>query len=343
MIKQVAYSTLIAISMCLVLVGDAAAQACNGRFPNPISDICWSCIFPIKLGSKTLMGSNQDDNDSSNSYTCSCSSGTSVTLGLNLSFFEPARIAEVVRQPYCFPMLGGAKLDMGVRAPAHGRVAGSNAKGMTGSFYQAHWYINPMLFYLEAIMDNNCLEQNVFDMAYVTELDPLWNDTDATFVLNPDATLFTDMAAKIACGYDCVQASIGMPTDNIWWCAGCQGHMYPLTGYVSAHVSGIQASTLIMQRLTNKLHREGLMWAASGKEGRCGFYIEPLMKKSNYKYQMIYPRRQTAKVDGKCCQPFGRTTQLWQAGKEFPFGGEDFAYQIFRKRDCCSAVGAVGF
>ena len=41
---------------------------------------------------------------------------------------------------------------------------------------------------------------------------------------------------------------------------------------------------------------------------------------------------------GQCCHPFGRTTMLWGAGKEFPVSGEDFAYQIFRKRNCCATV-----
>jgi conjugal transfer pilus assembly protein TraU len=26
----------------------------HGRFPNPITDICWSCILPITLGGTTL-------------------------------------------------------------------------------------------------------------------------------------------------------------------------------------------------------------------------------------------------------------------------------------------------
>ena len=35
------------------------------------------------------------------------------------------------------------------------------------------------------------------------------------------------------------------------------------------------------------------------------------------------------------CQPFGRTTVLWGAGKEYPVRGEDFAFMLFRKRNCC--------
>ncbi|MBN8764114.1 MAG: TraU family protein, partial [Thiobacillus sp.] len=45
--------------------------------------------------------------------------------------------------------------------------------------------------------------------------------------------------------------------------------------------------------------------------------------------------------DGKCCSTMGRTTVISGAGKEFPYKGEDFAYMLFRKRDCCQ--GAFGF
>jgi TraU protein. len=65
------------------------------------------------------------------------------------------------------------------------------------------------------------------------------------------------------------------------------------------------------------------------------------MDKTNYKYHMLYPVPQTRKINGKCCQPLGRSEIKWGAGREFPFAGEDFAYQIFRKRNCCQ--GAVGF
>jgi len=66
--------------------------------------------------------------------------------------------------------------------------------------------------------------------------------------------------------------------------------------------------------------------------------MQPIMDKTQYKLQMVYPVPNTQKVDGQCCQPFGRSTMIWGAGKEFPVEGEDFAYQIFRKRNCCAST-----
>ncbi len=312
----------------------AATTTCQGKFFNPITDVCWSCAFPMKIGGATVMDFGQEDFDSGISNPL-CACYTPPKVGLSISFYEPARVVEAVRKPYCFPALGGITIDPGISAPAHVQKRGGK------SFYQAHFYISPLFFWLEVVLDNPCLEQGVFDLAYFTELDPLWADSELTFILNPDAILFANPLAQAACAADCVAATTGFPSNQLFWCAGCQGSMYPLDGWVGNHVGAVQASTLIAQRLTNKMHRELLIWGAHGKSGQCGYYPIPLMDKRAYKTQMIYPIPNTKKEDGRCCSPMGRTTVISGAGKEFPYKGEDFAYMLFRKRDCCQ--GAVGF
>jgi conjugal transfer pilus assembly protein TraU len=331
----------VTLTLLVGFVGLATAQdtspTCNGKFMNPITDVCWSCVFPIKISGVNFFPGGQEDNGSTSSRIfCACGNNGVIKAGVPISFWEPARTVEVVRGPYCFPSLGGLRLDPGIDAPAHTRnVQKSTTKS---SFYQVHWYVNPLMFWLEVLIDNGCLEQNVFDLAYLTEVDPLWNDSEMTFILNPDVSLFTSIVAQAACAVDCVAATAGFPLNELFWCAGCQGSMYPLSGWVGSHVGGVQASSLLAQRFTNKMHREGLIWAASGSDGMCGFYPQPLMDKTNYKYQMLYPVRQTEKINGRCCQPYGRTTTIWGAGKEFPYKGEDFSYQVFRKRDCCQGA-----
>ena len=34
----------------LLWSGAASAQSCTGRFVNPITDVCWECLFPISIG-----------------------------------------------------------------------------------------------------------------------------------------------------------------------------------------------------------------------------------------------------------------------------------------------------
>ena len=111
-----------------------------------------------------------------------------------------------------------------------------------------------------------------------------------------------------------------------------------MDGHVTTHIGAVQASTLLVQRMAAKMHRQFLTWSGAGQGGMCGYYMQPIMDKTQYKMQMVYPIPNTQKDDGRCCQPFGRTTAIWGAGKEFPVEGEDFAYQIFRKRNCCASA-----
>ena len=323
------------ILLALSSNGWAGGPTCNGKFMNPITDVCWECVFPIDVGGSAVMTDNQEDfNSGVSGPVCTCSNPPK--LGVPVSFWEPARIVEAVRTPYCFVSLGGVSIDPGISAPAHARS--DDVGGTTDSFYQVHWYISPLLYWLEVLVDDNCLEQAPFDLAYFTELDPMWGDSELTFILNPDAVLFANPVAQAACAADCVAASAGFPLNALYWCAGCQGSMYPLDGFVGNHIGGVHASTQLVERFTNKMHREGLIWGAFGTQALCGLYPIPVMDKRDYKMEMTYPIPGTTPIAGRCCAPFGRTTVLSGAGKEFPYMGEDFAYMLFRKRDCCQGA-----
>ena len=111
-----------------------------------------------------------------------------------------------------------------------------------------------------------------------------------------------------------------------------------MTGHVTAHVGDVQASVLLAERMTAKMHRQLTTFDGAGSQGLCSYYPLPIMDKTHYKLQMVYPVPNTQKLSGQCCQPYGRTTMLWGSGKAFPVSGEDFAYQIFRKRNCCAGA-----
>lgn len=328
-----ALALLLASLICTAASHAAGTLTCTGKFPNPITEICWSCILPISIGGVAI-GNFGGQEDTENPTTAVCSCLVNPSIGVGIGFWEPARHVEAVRKPFCLSALGGIDLDPGIPAPEAARYT-KPAEGDQNSFYQAHFYVNPVLYWLEVIADFPCLERGSFDIAYMTEVDPLWNDDELTLILNPDAVLFANPIAIAACAADCVAASVGFGFREMFWCAGCQGGIYPLNGHVSAHGGGVRTSALIAQRLTAKMHRELIAWGWHGQAGMCGPYFLPVMDKTAYKTQLTYPIPNTAKVDGKCCQPFGRTTLLWGAGKEFPVRGEDFGYMLFRKRNCC--------
>ena len=48
------------LALALLLIFPSEAGKCNGRFVNPVSDICWSCLFPITIGGIKVSPSGED-------------------------------------------------------------------------------------------------------------------------------------------------------------------------------------------------------------------------------------------------------------------------------------------
>ena len=65
------------------------------------------------------------------------------------------------------------------------------------------------------------------------------------------------------------------------------------------------------------------------------------MDKTAYKTQLTYPIPNTDKEGRRCCQPSGRTTVLWGAGKEYPVRGEDFAFMLFLQEELLWALISI--
>jgi conjugal transfer pilus assembly protein TraU len=319
---------LVLISVGFPLTKGQAGN-CQGRFINPISDICWKCIFPLRIGGMTVAKGGPDTKEG-NAPICTCPRGPVERVpGIPISFWEPVRLIDITRTPFCLVNMGGVQItNTGIKDCGH--VSDDEGDGTKRSYYNVHWYIYPILYVLEVLTDFICMEQMSIDLAYFTEIDPFWNDDEKGAILNPEGILFGNPIAQAACAADCVAASAYLPLDALFWCSGCQGSLYPFGGTVGDHTGGVQASLLITSRFMAKLHREGVLWGYMGKQGLCRKYIMPIMRKSQYRTQMTYPIPQTSK-----CQPLGATEVLWQGGCEYPYKGEDFGYLIWRKRQCC--------
>jgi conjugal transfer pilus assembly protein TraU len=319
---------------------DDVGQSCTGKFPNLVDDVCWSCMYPLRIAGGTFVSMGQEDTnfDASNSPVCTCSNPP--RIGVPVAFWEPVRMIEVVRKPMCFPTLNATSIPDPLGAP---RGLRKSDEEPANAFYHVHWYTAPLMQILQVLLDYDiCLERGSLDVAYMTELDPMWNDAELTQILNPDVYLFANPIAQAACAADCVAASAGFPLSELFWCAGCQGSMYPLTGQIPHAAGGVPSSALIMQRFTAKLHRELLVWGTYGQQGVCSIFPQPLMDKRAYKFNMVSPSSTTKDKNGRCCQPFGRAHQWWGLGKEVPAGQQDFSYLIFRKRNCCFSLGTLG-
>lgn len=327
---QKVLKTLFTVLTFVCLNPNVSRANCHGKFVNPISDICWNCLFPMTImGQPVVKGEDTPDNPKD--PVCLCPKPPLPEVpGVPVSFWEPARLVDVTREPFCLVNMGGQRMGP-IRAHGQGTQATQQRGGMNKSFYHIHWYIYPVIYWLELLVDFVCLEKTSLDVAYITELDPLWNDDVLSFVLNPEAALFGNPIAQAACAADCIACTAGFANDLMFWCAGCHGSMYPFTGNINAHSGGVQASMLEVERFIAKLHREGLLWGYAGIKGLCQKYPMPIIRKSQYKLQMTYPIAQTT----GSCMPIGRTTVHYEPGREYPVKGEDFGYLIWRKRNCC--------
>lgn len=382
----------VALALCglLAVMSPTAAKAngtgaqdlvCTGEFTNPITGMCWSCIMPIGISSIFYKGGQDGTKDLTGwkQYLCTCD----LYIGVPISYYEPARIVDVTTKPYCMVALGGISFaDTGTFTGDTAGFAGadSTVEGEVdhhSTFFQAHYYINPIIYLIGQMLDNSkCFEQSGFDVGYLTEVDPSWMLPEYANLLSPDGFLYGNPIAVLACTGDCVAATAHFGMAPLHWCVGCSGLTYPMTGHIDNPMSTIDSSSVIVQRLLNKLHRTGINQSYYGNDGLCGGYRQLMMNKRQYKYSMTYPVSQTksvakamsqalsgsnsavgqnvgdtggtdfASVDlgntKQCCQPLGRTTMIWGTGRYYPIKGEDMSFQIYRKRDCCQKVYGYG-
>lgn len=333
-------SLVIIVLSLLSLRGLASASVdCPGRFINPITDICWSCLFPITIGKVPIAHSSKfKDTPNPAMPLCMCNRGGLPVPGIAVGFWEPIRVVEVVRTPYCLVSLGGLRV-------AHGKSYGdftvthNEHESYSKAFYHVHQYIYPVLAVLNLLTDFGCMDMSSYDLAYMSELDPSHVSPSIANFMHPEAFLLSTPAAVLACAADCVAASArGLPMDSLFWCSGCQGSVYPFVGETTQHIGGVATSQLLVTKQLAKMHRLGLARKTATNSSAingalCHSSFAPRIPKSQYRTQMVYP---VPNVNGKySCNTLGLSDALYSSGREFPHGGEDFAYMIWRKRNCC--------
>lgn len=320
------------LALVLCFAASGASAKCNAKFLNPITEVCWDCIFPISIGGLSLFNA-RPDTPNQTMPLCLCWEGIIPRVGLSIGLWEPARLVDVANEPGCFVNIG-FDMDFGLFAAGTSTATAANG-AETGSSWQAHYYYYPLISWLGTVVDGLCLETTAFDIAYISEIDPLWNDVELNNLLNPEAILFANPIAQAACAAECVQASSGnLSMDTLFWCNGCQGGVYPIAGEVNSSYGGIMASQSVATRVTTRMHRLLLARRTANNPTRCGPQLAPIIPKSQYRQQVTRPRAMT---NGRYAgAPIGSSTQFVDRLREYPFDGESFGWLIWRKRNCCA-------
>jgi conjugal transfer pilus assembly protein TraU len=326
---------LVLIAVCFFIGRVEAAPV--GMPLNPVTDVCWNCVFPIRVGGVTVIpGDVPDTPDLSSLPVCVCPAPPPVFIrpGVPVSFWEPARFVETVKDPFYFPSLGVGFPNLvapGFLGGANSEISSGNQVD-TSTFAQAHWFIFPAWTLLELLTDFVCVEAASFDVTYLSEVDPLWNNDILSLIMTPEALLFANPVAQMSCIADSVAANAGFPLSALYWCMGSWGSAYPLTGHVNDD-NYVQANAAIAARMIYKQGRMGLLQDTA--INLCAKVPTPIWIKQNYRMHGAKPVRDIT------CTPIGRSSLIWGAGNNpaFSAGGnssDNFLWMIFRKRACCA-------
>src|SRR5579864_5344999 len=110
----------------LIPQANADNGLCQGKFANPISDVCWSCLFPISIGDVSVFSGDQPDTSNPSSPTCVCPMvPIGERIGISMGYWEPIALVDVTCHPYCMVNLGGLQLSTG-KLGADGEVDSSD-------------------------------------------------------------------------------------------------------------------------------------------------------------------------------------------------------------------------
>ncbi|CAG9435700.1 hypothetical protein NVI2019_PEGOAJLN_03774 (plasmid) [Providencia alcalifaciens] len=194
-----------------------ADALCEGNFVNPTTDICWDCLFPMSIGNMKVFPGDAPDTENPSMPIQICPMGILYRVGLAIGYWEPFAMTDVTRSPYCMVNLGGFTIPIGKTGAGKG---GQYDSPTPGAFYHVHWYKYPLTYWLNIIMSLGCLEKGDMDIAYLSELDPLWNDSSLSSIIAPEAFVFANPIAQGACAADAIASVTGRPLNALFWCAG---------------------------------------------------------------------------------------------------------------------------
>lgn len=310
----------IVVLLCIGMSGPVLAQGlptegrdfhcpdANVFGPKLITGICWSCMFPVYLaGIEMFDGRSGRPAGANDDALCFCpgdwDTGQMPTIGFSVGMYVPSRIVEAVRKPWCFPVLFGA--DMGDANIMDGALAmggdgpyKNNMDSETRSLYTWHFYAFPLMQILELFDLPQCNVDNysTFDVMFMSEAFPHWYDGELAFLIQPEALIFGNPIAQAAQLADCTAASAGSSINEIFWTAGCWGSHYPITGHTGSG-SSVQEASLAASRAMFLLSRLGFLKRTVGEDAMCGGADMPVLVKSQYRMQQIFPVPESNNAD----------------------------------------------
>lgn len=308
-------------------VGCIDADVISGKL---ITDVCWDCVFPMRIAGMTLGGGGSMPDHSVNSPVCACNDDLGVPRpGMTTSYWEPARLIEFQRVPGCSSVFNGVRFPFDrLQQANHTKKGGGNNM----RFLHYHFYAFPLMIMLDLFANSGCGTDGYMDLdlMFMSELDPTWNEDTLAFFTHPEASFTSDPLMQAMCAIDAAAANTRQPLSELFWCAGSWGSIYPASGHSYGQSSNVTDTSLFTSRVLAALHRRGITHRTMGDDAMCYGVIEPTLPKTMYKFTLLHPLPEVDEAHW-----MGESEFSWGLGKTIPAVGEDLIYTIWRWNDCC--------
>lgn len=352
MVKGLAGSIVTSVAMVGLSVSTADADgfcpASNILTTGIISNVCWSCIFPLKLAGVTIFSNSQAESgtdangfplsskprapsDSANRAVCICDNSALPTVGVPVGMWLPSELYETTLTPGCSSVLGG--IQIGIADELYLGTSGDPTSDLEQqSFNHIHTYSYPIVMLMELF--TRCANSyNDIDILYMSEIDPMWNDPVVAMYGNPMSVFGSSIVAQAACAADSVSSSFGSPIDGLFWCGGSwTSTMAPYTGI--EHAQGpVQFSSSTALKLLAMNAARGISRRYVGNDALCQAQYSPMLKRSHYRWQAAWPRAEGRRNHGS-----GESILRWGAGRVIPGVAELPIYLRWGWTDCCATV-----
>lgn len=294
-----------------------------------ITDLCWRCFFPIKMGPVKL-GIGPTPSDAGGGF-CVCPGRLGIpSPGITMGMWQPTHIMESTRAPMCSPSFGGAMLG-GSSSLGALSMGGSGGEGQGDSYRQFHLFMFPVGAIMDMFNNTVCAPSGFdLDILFMSEIDPTHDNEPLSMLTTPEAFLYASAPAQAACAIDAAAASTYKPIKAMPWCVGAWGSLYPMTGNRTSSTSQPKDAALGMARGLGMMHRRLLLKKTYGVGATCRNIPWPQLPKQQYRFQIQHPIPQPLMNEW-----MGRSTLLEREAHHLPGVGEDFVNINWTWESCC--------
>lgn len=317
--------SIIGIAVALLAISlPTSASTCRDAqvFERMLTQICWSCLTPIRTAGMTI-GVGDVPALATSEPICTCG----VVPGIGFGTWLPREIIEVVDEPGCSPTLKGIGLPMGVTLDAGHTDNSETGREGDVTYKNAHQFAFP-IGELMGIVGGCPIGASEIDLMLMTEIISTWRDDVLSGVVYPETSIFANAAAMATCAVDAALTGIGgtAPPLTNYFCAGSWGSVYPLVGSIPESQSEVDKHSLLATRLVAQSHR--LMMSGRSVGNACHNPVAPTLQRDQYKFQHYWPSAQASDN-----HYIGESS--WRWGPHRWSLTEDTLKILWRWEDCC--------